>query len=158
VNPAGATHQILGVYDPRLVEKLAAVLRELGAVRALVVHGMSGEDEISACGPTLVAELDRGRIDVQTWRPQDVHVQPVPLAALRGGTLAENLALAQRVLDGEPGPLQDAVAVNAGAALYAAGEVDAWWKGVEDARALLSTGRVRAKLAAIVAATHRGSS
>ena len=156
VNPAGATHQIVGVYDERLVEKLARVLRELGTVRALVVHGMSGEDEISASGPTLVAELDRGRIDVHTWKPQDVRVQPVPLEALRGGTVDDNVALARRVLDGEPGPLLEAVALNAGAALYAAGEVDAWWKGVEDARALLVSGRARAKLEAIVEATHRG--
>jgi len=156
-NPAGADRQLLGVYEPGLVEKLALVLCELGTERALVVHGEDGTDEISASGPTQVAELRDRRVDVQTWRPEDAGVQPQPLAALRGGDLAANLALARRVLSGESGPLQDAVALNAGAALYVAGRVDAWWKGVADARRLLISGRVEEKLAAIVAHTQRGA-
>lgn len=154
-NPAGATHQLLGVYAPELVPKLAEVLRELGAERALVVHGAGGLDEISPAGPTLVAELRHGKIDVQTWRPEDVGISPSPVESLRGGDVADNLALAKRVLQGERGPLQDAVTLNAGAALYVAGASGDWWKGVRDARLLLESGQVHAKAVEIAAFTQR---
>jgi anthranilate phosphoribosyltransferase len=152
-NPAGADHQLLGVYADDLVERLAEALQRLGTRRALVVHGADGTDEISCCGPTRVAELQHGRVVVRTWQPLDAGVTPQPLASLRGGDLDANVKLARRVLGGEPGPLQDAVALNAGAALYVAGAADAWWKGVAEARRLLVSGAVRAKLEAVVAAT-----
>jgi anthranilate phosphoribosyltransferase len=153
VSPAEATHQLLGVYDAALVPKLAEVLGALGTRRALVVHGEDGIDEISASGPTRVAELRDGRVRPGIWRPEDAGVAPSSPEALRGGGLAENVALARRVLDGEPGPLLDAVALNAGAALYVAEAAPDWWAGVRDARALLADGRVRAKLAQVVAHT-----
>jgi anthranilate phosphoribosyltransferase len=154
LNPAGADRQLLGVADAALVDKLARVLGELGSRRALVVHGGAGEDEISGAGPTAVAELRDGRVTNATWRPEDAGIRPAPLALLRGGDLEHHAALAQRVLAGEAGPLQDAVALNAGAALYVAGEVDAWWQGVRDAQQLLAGRRVRDKLEEVVAFTR----
>ena len=77
------------------------------------------------------------------------------LEDLRGGDLDDNVAIARRVLDGEPGAPRDAVALNAGAALYVAGVADDLWKGVQDARLLLESGQARAKLDEIVAYTQR---
>ncbi|UCE04105.1 MAG: anthranilate phosphoribosyltransferase [Candidatus Latescibacterota bacterium] len=154
-NPAGATHQILGVYDAALVPTLAEVLRELRSERALVVHGEDGLDEISPTGPTRVAELFRGRIEMHTWSPEDVGLERCTLQAIQGGSLEENVAIARRVLDGEPGAHQNAVCLNAGAALYVAGKVDDLWKGVQESRLLLESGQVRRKLAEIVEYTQR---
>jgi anthranilate phosphoribosyltransferase len=153
-NPAGATHQLVGVYDPGLVGTLAEVLGDLGSEGALVVHGDDGLDEISPTGPTTVAVLRGGKVDVQRWAPADVGMQPCTLAELHGGTLEEHVRLARRVLDGEPGPRQNAVTLNAGAALVVAGAAGDWWKGIQDARLLLESGQVRAKLEEIVACTQ----
>lgn len=154
-NPAGATHQLLGVYDAAWVYRLAEVLRELGCKRALVVHGADGLDEISPTGATSVVELRDGKLDAKRWEPEDAGVARCTLADLQGGDLARNVEIARRVLDGEPGAPRDAVALNAGAALYVAGEVDDLWKGVQDARLLLESGQARAKLDEIVAYTNR---
>jgi anthranilate phosphoribosyltransferase len=154
-NPAGATHQLVGIYDRALVPTMAEVLRELGCRRALVVHGHDGLDEISTAGPTAVAELRDGRIDQRTWQPEDVGLPRHPVEALRGGSVEENAEIARRVLDGVPGAARDAVMLNAGAALLVAGAVDDLWKGVQEARLLLESGQVRAKLAEIVEFTHR---
>src|SRR5262249_299554 len=123
VNPAGATHQVLGVYSAALVEPMARVLGALGAERALVVHGEDGSDEISLAGPTHAGEWRDGGPRDMVLRPEDAGVERQPLDALRGGDRDENARLARRVLNGEAGPLQDAVALNAGAALWVAGVV-----------------------------------
>ncbi len=154
-NPAGATHQLLGVFDAAWVAKLAEVLRELGCERALVVHGDDGLDEISPTGPTSVVELRHGKLDAQRWTPEDAGLERCTLEDLRGGDLQDNVALARRVLEGEPGPPRDAVALNAGAALFVAGAADDLWKGVQDARLLLESGQARAKLQEIVDYTQR---
>ena len=154
-NPAGATHQLMGVYAATLVPKMVEVLRVLGTRRALVVHGADGLDEISPTGPTTVAELRDGKIDLQTWQPEDAGLRRCALDDLRGGSLEENVAIAIRVLDGEPGPRQDAVALNAGAALFVAGASGDLWKGVQDARLLLESGIARAKLREVAGYTQR---
>ena len=154
VNPARATHQVVGVFAAAWVRPLCEVLHDLGTERALVVHGEDGGDEISLAGPTAVAELRGGVVSLQTWRPEDAGVMPQPLAALRGGDRACNQALAERVLGGEPGALQDAVALNAGAALYVAGLAPDWRTGVAAARDLLVRGAVRATLDAVVRYTQ----
>jgi anthranilate phosphoribosyltransferase len=149
-NPAGATHQLLGVYDKHMTRVLAEVLDVLGTQRALVVHGHDGLDEISPTGPSQIVELQAGKIDTSTVQPEDFGVKPCTLADVQGGDLERNVDIARRVLAGEPGPYQDAVTLNAGAALYVAGQVDDLWKGVQDARALLTGGQARAKLDEIV--------
>jgi len=155
-NPAGATHQVLGVPTAAWVEPLGEVLRELGCEGALVVHAADGQDELSTTGPTTVMELRRGRLDRQTWQPEDFGLRRTSLADLRGGSRDENVAIATRVLAGEAGPLQDAVTLNAGAALYIAGARDDVWKGVQDARLLLESGQVQRRLQEIITCTSRG--
>ncbi len=154
-NPAGATHQLLGLCDGHLAVQFATVLRDLGCERALVVHGEDGTDEISTAAPTAVVELQDGRLQHHLWRPEDFGVPRSALASLAGGDLSANVAIARRVLRGEPGPCLDAVALNGGAALYLTGAAADVGAGVLAARELLHSGRVQQKLDAIVTAARR---
>ncbi|HZL84671.1 MAG TPA: anthranilate phosphoribosyltransferase [Candidatus Krumholzibacteria bacterium] len=154
-NPAGATHQLLGLCDGQLAIQFATVLRDLGCERALVVHGEDGTDEISTAAPTAVVELQDGRLQHSVWRPEDFGVPRSGLASLSGGDLSTNVAIARSVLRGEPGPCLDAVALNAGAALYLTGAASDVGAGVVAARELLHSGRVQQKLDAIVTAARR---
>ena len=139
-NPAGARRQLLGVYDPSMVEILARVLGELGSERVLVVHG-SGLDEIALNGPTQVAELSEGTVRTYQIRPEDAGLRPAPPEAVQGGDVAENVRIAERVLGGERGPAADIVALNAGAALWVAGAAADLAQGVARARSGLRDGR-----------------
>jgi len=145
-NPAGAERQLLGVYSADLVEVMAAVLARLGSRHALVVHGHDGLDEITTTGPTWVAEVREG--GVRTWElePAAVGVGIAAAADLAGGDPAANAAALERLLAGEPGPLADITALNAGAAIYVGGRAAGLAEGVELARTALASGAARAKL------------
>ena len=120
-NPALATHQLMGVYDPARVRTMAEVLGLLGTTAAWVVHGEGGLDEISPWGPTRVAKLEQGRVSLTEVRPEDFGLEPVGREALAGGDAAENATIARAVLSGERGPRRVAVLINAAAALVVAG-------------------------------------
>jgi anthranilate phosphoribosyltransferase len=119
-NPAGATFQLLGVYDPRWVVPVAEVLAALGSTRALVVHG-DGLDEIALHAETLAAEADDGKVRTLVLRPEDAGFERAPLAAIQGGGRPEHVARAMAVLGGERGPYRDMTLLNAGAALWVVG-------------------------------------
>ncbi len=142
-NPGRVRRQVVGVYDPRRLEQLAAVLGALGAERALVVHGEGGLDEFSLCGRSRVAEWRDG--GVRTWEttPEEVGLSRCRPEDLRGGDAAENAQIIARVLDGRPGPARDAVLLNAGAALLAAGRVDDLASGVALAGRAVDEGAAR---------------
>jgi hypothetical protein len=169
-NPAGATRQLLGVYDAAWTEPLAEVLRGLGVERALVVHG-DGLDDLALSGPSQVSELHAdGRIETTTVHPEALGVAPAPLAAILGGDAAANAAVARATLAGE---LQDArrdvVALCAGATLYLAGLAPDLRSGARRPRAAarrrrargpralrrVHPGRVRARAAGRILRTHR---
>ena len=120
-NPAGATHQLVGVYDAARVRQMAEVLGLLGSRAAWVVHGEGGLDEVSPCGPTTVAVLADGGVSVREIRPEEFGLEPVPIDALTGGDAEENARIALAILEGERGPRRDAVVLNAAAALLVAG-------------------------------------
>ncbi|MGE4534984.1 MULTISPECIES: anthranilate phosphoribosyltransferase [Halomonas] len=136
-NPAGAPNQVLGVYAPELVPLMADVLRRLGSRHVLVVHAEDGLDEISLAQPTLVAELREGEIHEYVITPEALGVKRQPLDPLRVASAEESLRLVEQALVGE-GPAADIVALNAGAALYAADVADSLEEGValaQDAQA-----------------------
>jgi anthranilate phosphoribosyltransferase len=145
-NPAGARRQLLGVYAPHLVDRLAAVLAELGSVHALVVHGADGLDEITLTGPTRLAELRDGRVESRTLEPEELGLARVPAAALAGGEPADNAAALERLLAGERGALAEVAVLNAAAAVYVAGLAEDLREGVERARRTLGSGAAAAKL------------
>jgi anthranilate phosphoribosyltransferase len=147
-NPAGATHQLLGVGEASRLEMMASVLGLLGAQAAWVVHGQGGLDEVSLSGPTRVAALERGAVRCFELTPADFGVEPADAAALRGGDTAENAAIARAILAGERGPRRDAVLINAGAALCVAGVASSPRDGADRARHAIDSGVARAKLEA----------
>jgi anthranilate phosphoribosyltransferase len=140
-NPAHVTRQLLGVFDPAWTEPLARVLGSLGAERALVVHGAGGMDEVSLLGPTRISELTGGEVRTYKVSPEDFDLERADLDQVQGGDVRDNVAAARRILDGEEGAPSRLVALNAGAALLAAGKVDRMATGVERARESLQAGR-----------------
>ena len=152
-NPAGAQRQVLGVYDPRLIEPMAKVLGALGAERAWVVHG-SGLDEITTTGPTQICEWREGQTRLFTVTPEAVGLERVSLDALRGGDPKANAAALTALLAGERGPYRDIVALNAAAAFLVADRVETLREGLDLAFAVIDDGRARDALARLVAATN----
>ena len=149
-NPAGAQAQVLGVADGSLVEKMALVLRGLGCHRALVVHGEDSLDEITITGKTWVGELKDGRINNYSVSPEDFGLSRAGLAALRGGTTAENAALLRSILTGASGPQRDVVVMNAAAGLLVGDKVRTLQQGVELARKVIDDGQALAKLEQLI--------
>lgn len=155
-NPAFATHQLLGVYDPALAEMMARVLAHLGVRAAFVVHGADGLDELSTTGVNRVVHLRDGQITTFDLAPEDVGLPRARLDDLRGGDAKENAAIIRRILAGEErGPRRDVVLFNAAAALAAEhGDLRA---GLEEARASIDSGAALAKLEALVAFGREGT-
>jgi anthranilate phosphoribosyltransferase len=152
-NPAGADAQVVGVYDPDLVPVLARALARMDVDRALVVHG-SGMDEIAVHGETRVAEVDGADVEEYTLAPTNVGVEESPVSAVAGGTPTENAADMRGILKGEvDGAKRDVVVVNAGAAVYVAGEASDLAAGVDEARDAIDSGAAAAKLADLRSAT-----
>ena len=153
LNPAGVKRQLVGVYDRGLLAPMAAALRELGTVRALVVHGSDGLDEITVTGPTFAVELRDSRLSEQTIEPEALGIALAKPEDLRGGDAALNAALVRRVLAGEPGARRDVVVLNAGAALVVAEAARDLREGLALARRSIDSGAAAARLDALVRAS-----
>jgi anthranilate phosphoribosyltransferase len=149
-NPAGARRQLLGVYSTDLVRPVAQALKALGAERALVVSSQDGLDEVSLSAPTVAARLVRGRVTVETVRPEDAGLKRRPLRALKGGDARRNAAIILGVLMGRRGAPRDAVVLNASAALQAAGLAQGWRDGARRAADAIDSGRALEVLESLV--------
>jgi anthranilate phosphoribosyltransferase len=145
-NPAFAPHQVLGVYARSWLRPLAEVMHELGSRRVLVVHAQDGLDEISLATPTHIAELDDGQIREYSVQPEDFGIAAQALDPLRVESAAQSLQLIRAALGGQSGPAADMIALNAGAALYAAGLESSITRGVLRARQILSSGAALLRL------------
>lgn len=154
-NPAGARRQVIGVADERLLGLLAGALRELGHIRALVVHGAAGLDEVSPIGPTRVAELRGDDLTEYEITPADLGVVAVDAAGLAGGEPEENADIVERVLNGEAGAPRTAVVVNAAAALLVADRAGTWGEAARLAEAMLDDGSAGAALERLRTASNR---
>jgi len=152
-NPAGAKRQVMGVYDPRLLEPLAEVLGRLGATRAWTVHGQ-GLDELTTTGETEVAEWKDGAVRRFTVTPEDAGLPRASLDALRGGDAEENAAALSALLDGATGAYRDIVLLNAAAALVVADRAADLAEGAVMAAAVIDDGRAAKALADLVEATN----
>jgi anthranilate phosphoribosyltransferase len=153
-NPAGARHQTVGVSDPAMAPRMAAVLARLGAVHALVFHGADGLDELTTTGPSTVWEVRDGEVDQWQLDPQALGVPRATVADLRGGDVQRNREIADDVLAGKPGAPRDIVVLGAAAALVAADHVGSWEDGLTTAAAALDDGS-SARLLERWAATSR---
>jgi len=154
-NPAGARRQIVGVADPALLDLVVHTLRELGHLRALVVHGEPGMDEVSPLGTTSVAELADGQVRRYEVTPASLGLPDDSGSGLAGGSPEENAERVLRVLRGEARDAgRSATLANAGAAIYVAGKVATLAAGVEAAAEALDSGRGLGKLEELREATR----
>ena len=149
-NPAGANAQLIGVASAGLTEPLARVLAELGTIRAFVVHGADGLDEISNTGESQISEVHQGVVRSSRVRPEDFGLPRATIRDLRGGDRGENAQIIRLVLGGEPGPRRDIVLMNAAAALVAGGKARDLKEGVGMASQSIDSGAAASKLAALV--------
>jgi anthranilate phosphoribosyltransferase len=149
-NPAGAKRQVVGVFAAKYVDVVAGALVELGTEHALVVHGNGGADEITPTGTASVSEVRGSTVRRSEVDPLAFGIARCALADLRGGDAAVNAAILRDVLSGTPGPKADAVALNAGAALYVGGCVDSIGDGIVRAREILVSGAARERLESFV--------
>ena len=145
-NPAGADMQVMGVYEEALVEPLAKVLKNLGVMNAMVVYGQDKLDEISMVAPTTVCEVHDGVFKSYVITPEQFGFTRCGKEDLTRGTPEENAEITKAILRGEKGPKRDAVALNAGAALYVAGKAATLKEGVRMAEELIDSGKAMEKL------------
>jgi anthranilate phosphoribosyltransferase len=149
-NPAGATHQLVGVPRPEFTELLARSLLLLGTKRAWVVHGADGIDELTTSGYTKISECRDGAVNTFYLHPADVGLPKAPPGALAGGDAHENARIIEGVLNGERGPARDVVLLNAGAALFIAGAATSVEEGILHASRAIDRGQARRRLEALV--------
>jgi len=162
-NPAGATTQIIGVFDRGLTGKFADVLRRRGIVRALVPYGLpasdgeKGFDEFSTAGPTVYAELANGEVTSKTIEPQEAGLRPLKDPdVLVGGDKEENARILRGILSLEERPERiDFALLNAGAGFYVAGKATSIREGVSLARSVLQSGAALRSLEALCRVSQR---
>ena len=153
-NPAGAPNILMGVFHPDLVGIQVRVLQRLGARNALVVYGRDQMDEITLGAATLVGELRDGVVREYEIHPEDFGLRMAASRNLRVDDAAQSRTRVLEAIDGVDGLPREIVALNAGAALYAAGIASDIGEGLVHARAVMASGAARAKLEQFVAATQ----
>ncbi|MBS4097220.1 MAG: anthranilate phosphoribosyltransferase [Sulfuricella sp.] len=154
-NPAGAKHQVLGVFHPDLVGILVRVLQRLGSRHVMVVHGRDGMDEITLCGETLVGELRDGEVREYLLHPRDFGFAESDLDSLKVFDIEQAKGKLLAVLDNQGGPARDIVALNAGAAIYTGGWAATLQDGVQKALAAIVQGAAKAKLEQLIAHSNQ---
>jgi anthranilate phosphoribosyltransferase len=154
-NPAGAKRQVMGVFDKALTGKLARVLHQLGCAHVMVVHGADGMDEISFSGDTYVAELKDGKVSEYVLNPQQFGMGLHRAESIRVQNAEESKVIILAVLDGQPGPARDIVLLNAGAAIYVAGQATSLQDGIARAAQVIDDGTARAKLQQLIELSGR---
>jgi anthranilate phosphoribosyltransferase len=149
-NPASATAQVLGVYEEKLCEVLANVLKNLGSRHAFVVHGMDALDEITITGQTKVTELKNNEIKSFYIKPQDFGIPLASLDDIKGGDAKQNAQIILDILKGEKGPRRDVVLLNASAAFVAGGKAKNLKEGIKIAEHSIDSKAALNKLEALI--------
>ncbi len=153
-NPAGATHQLVGVYDATLTQPLAEVLGELGSRAAYVIHGYGGMDELTTSGPNRISQLKDGKVNTFELNAADLGLRPASQADLQGGTPTDNANRMVSLLSGEDtSACRDVVLLNAAAAI--ATETGELQQSLAEARNSLSSGAALAKLNGLVSLSRQ---
>ncbi len=152
VNPAGADSQLVGVYSPDLVEKVAKTLGKLGSQEAMVVHALEGMDEISVSGNTLVSRMKDGQVETREYSPSEFGVTETARTSVEVNDVDESAKIAHDVLHSraKQDAVRQMVLANSAAALLVAGKATRLDEGVEMARQSLESGRAYAKLEQLV--------
>lgn len=153
-NPAGATVELMGVYDKSLVEPLAQVLSNLGVKRGAVVHGFDGLDEITATGKSYICEINNGTFKSYEFDPKDYGFDYATQDELVGGDAAVNADITRCILGGEQGGKRTAVLLNAGMAIYLGKDDISLADGINIARDMIDSGKALATLEEFVRTTQ----
>ena len=154
-NPAGANHELLGVYDEKLIEPMAQVLHKLGVERAMVVFGKDGLDEISLSSDTICVELKHGEFRRYEITPEQFGFKRCKKEKLVGGNPTVNAEIAKKILKGEEtGAKADAVLLNAGVGIYLMQEGITIAEGIQIAKNTIESGKAYAKLEEFIALTN----
>jgi anthranilate phosphoribosyltransferase len=154
-NPASATAQLIGVYDPKLTEMFAGVLRNLGTKRAFVVHGVDGLDEATITGETRVSELKEGAVTTYNLDPVDFFGRTFDGEGLRGGDSKTNAAVTRDILSGKDGAPRKIVVLNAALAIVAGGRAETIGEGIKVAEDCIDSGAALRKLEALIELTRQ---
>jgi anthranilate phosphoribosyltransferase len=149
-NPAGATAQLLGVYDSKLTEMFADVLKNMGTKRAFIVHGLDGLDEATITGETRVAELKDGIVRSYNINSMDYFGRVDPLATIRGGDPTANAQITRDVLSGKNGACRNIVLLNAALAIVAGEKAADIQEGVNVAADCIDSGAAVRKLQSLI--------
>ncbi|HUS57735.1 MAG TPA: anthranilate phosphoribosyltransferase [Planctomycetota bacterium] len=153
-NPAGARHQVLGVFNPNLADVMAEVLNSLGSVHSFVVHGLDGLDEISTTSATYVAELIDGKVRSYQIQPQDFGIKTAAIAELRVESPSDSARVIREILAGRRGPCRDIAVINAAAAIASAdphGKIADCLAAAEDS---IDSGRAAKALQKLISITN----
>jgi len=153
-NPAQAPNQVLGVFDKKWVEPMAHVLKELGSKHVLIVHADDGLDEISIGSNSSVAELKDGVISNYTIQPEDFGLTRCDIGQLAVNNAQESLAIIKDIFAGKLGAARDIVALNAGAAIYAADLATTLADGIKQAQTIIDSGKAQDKLDALITCSN----
>jgi len=153
-NPAGVRRYVLGVYATDWVEPVAAALLANRAIKAWVVHGSDGLDELTVTGPSFVAQIAGGDLRSFEVTPEDAGLRRYDIKEILGGTPEENAAAIHALLDGAPGAYRDIVLLNAAAALIVADRAPDLRSGAEMAARAIDSGAAKQTLARLVAVSN----
>ena len=154
-NPAGATSQLIGVYDARLTEMFAGVLKNLGAKRAFVVHGADGLDEATVTGETRVSELKDGLVATYNIDPVEFFDRTDEARELKGGDAATNARITREILTGKDGARRRVVLLNAALAIVAGDKASTIREGIAIAESCIDSGTALRKLETLIEMTNR---
>ena len=140
-NPASAQRQVIGVAEMARGPMLAEALLELGTIHSMVVHGEPGLDELSPMGPTHVWEIRDGKLKKWMIQPSDFGMPLATAEQLVGGSPEDNARIIVEVLTGRGNSgAENAVILNAGAALYVSGKKATLKEAVSEAQRALKKG------------------
>lgn len=153
-NPAGATMEVMGVYDRSLVEPLARVMKNLGVKSGMVVYGQDCLDEISLSAPTTICEIKDGDFSTYTITPEQFGFPMCQKEDLKGGSPEENAMITKKILNGQKGAKRNAVVLNAAAGLYVAKKADTLQQAVALAEELIDSKKAKAQLEAFIAQSN----
>jgi len=154
-NPAGATIQVLGVYEKALTEKLAQVLIRLGTQHCFVIHGLDGLDEITLTTNTYVSEGKTGRVSSYTISPKDFELEPVRPKELKGGDPKDNATIIQDILRGKKSAKREIALINAAPAFVACERAKTLKEGYEEAKRTVDSGAAQEKLEKLIQYTQQ---
>lgn len=156
-NPAGAKFQLIGVYDPDLTEPIANVLKNMGSIRAFIVHSEEGLDEISISGKTKITELRNKKISTYLISPENFGLKKGSMEEILGGSMDENVELALDVLSGkEQGTRRNIVLLNTAFVLQVAGVTNDITDAINLSAQSIDSGAAMEKLERLREMTNQG--